>query len=45
MKAVNSFDEVRTYITRVRSLRKGFLTNFFPEQKKIDGLHMNAYTL
>lgn len=36
MKAVNSFDEVRTYITRVRSLRKGFLTNFFPEQKKID---------
>lgn len=36
MKAVNSFDEVRTYIAKVRSLRKGFLTNFFPEQKKID---------
>ena len=36
MKAVNSFDEVMTYISKVRGLRKGFLTNFFPEQKKID---------
>ena len=36
MKTVNSFDEVRTYISKVRGLRKGFLTNFFPEQKKID---------
>ena len=36
MKAVNSFDEVKTYISKVRGLRKGFLTNFYPEQKKID---------
>lgn len=36
MKIVNSFDEVRIYINKIRNLRKGFLTNFFPEQKKID---------
>ena len=36
MKAVNSFDEVKTYISKVRGLRKGFLTNFYPEQKKIN---------
>lgn len=36
MTAVNSFDEVMTLVSRIRRLRKGFLTNFFPEQKKID---------
>lgn len=36
MKTVNSFNEVMTYIGKVRGLRKGFLTNFFPEQRKID---------
>lgn len=36
MKLVKSFDEVRVYINKVRSLKKGFLTNFFPEQRKIE---------
>lgn len=36
MTAVNSFDEVMTFVSRIRRLRKGILTNFFPEQKKID---------
>lgn len=36
MKIVNTFDEVRTYITKVRGYRKGFLTNFFPERRKVE---------
>ena len=36
MTAVNSFEEVMSYISKVKKLQKGFITNFFPEQKKID---------
>ena len=36
MVLVHSFDEVRAYISNIRSLRKGFITNFFPEQRKIE---------
>lgn len=36
MKAVNSFDEVRSYIDKVRGHRKGFLTNFYPDQRKVE---------
>lgn len=36
MVKIQSFEEVRNRINRVRSLRKGFITNFFPEQRKIE---------
>lgn len=36
MVAVYSFDEVRAYINKIRSLRKGFITNFYPDQRKIE---------
>ena len=36
MTTIDSFDEVMTFISKIRRHRKGFLTNFFPEQKKID---------
>ena len=35
MRIVGSFEEVRDCINRIRSLRKGFLTNFFPEPRKV----------
>lgn len=36
MVTIQSFEEVRNRINRIRSLRKGFITNFFPEQRKIE---------
>lgn len=36
MRSVSSFEDVRTCINRIRSLKKGFLTNYFPEQSKVD---------
>lgn len=36
MSIINSFEQVREHINRIRGLRKGFLTNFFPEQRKIE---------
>lgn len=36
MITIKSFEEVRNCINRVRSLRKGFITNFFPEQRKVE---------
>lgn len=36
MNIVNSFQEVRDYINNIRNLRNGFITNFYPEQRKIE---------
>ena len=38
MRIVSSFEDVRACINRIRSLKKGFLTNYFPEQSKVDKL-------
>lgn len=35
MKLVASFEEVRDSISGIRNQRKGFLTNFFPEEQKV----------
>lgn len=35
IRVLNSFEDVRDSINRIRGLRKGFFTNFFPEQRKI----------
>ena len=36
MNLVNSFEEVREYINNIRNLRNGFITNFYPEQNKVE---------
>ena len=36
MSIINSFEQVKDHINRIRGLRKGFITNFFPEQRKIE---------
>ncbi len=36
MILVQSFEEIREYIAKIRSLKKGFITNFFPEQRKVE---------
>lgn len=36
MIAIRSFNEVREYMAKIRSLRKGFITNFYPEQRKVE---------
>lgn len=36
MFEIKSINEVRLYINQIRSLKKGFITNFFPDPKKIE---------
>lgn len=36
MRIVNSYNAIITYVNSVRGLHKGFITNFFPDQRKVD---------
>lgn len=47
MFEIHSINEVRSYINRIRSLKKGFITNFYPDPKKIEiwTMHHSLYVI